>query len=302
MNVQPSTSFEAVAKFPTGLTGTLGVRIIDNAGSTTLARQTSGIAEYPAGSGIYQVTLTSPGTAGQYSLVWDDADGHFAQDDLFVTSESVETVVGDGNLYITAADLRAILGTAGQTYDDTAITIAVNGASRAIDAFKGTWYYPITQTRKYTALERRDVILPVADLVSVSSVLIDTDGDGTWETTLAADTDYLLEPANAALDGLPFTQLWLRETSRYRWPRHQQAIKVAATWGWAEAPAQVKTSAALLANRFLTRLRQAPLAVVIQAANDMVAMARLGSVDPDVVSNLESLPSRRTNHASLQLS
>ena len=64
ITVQPSTSFEAVAQFDTGLTGTLGVRITDNAGATTLARTTAGITEYPAGSGIYAVTLTSPGAGG----------------------------------------------------------------------------------------------------------------------------------------------------------------------------------------------------------------------------------------------
>lgn len=301
MYVNPSTSFEAVAKFPTGLTGSLGVRIIDNVGGTTLARQTTGIAEYPAGSGIYAVTLTSPGTAGQYSIVWDDGAGHWADDDLLVTSVNLDSVVGDGNLYITVDDLRAILGTTGETYDETAIVLACNSASRGIDAFKGTWYYPLTQTRKYSCRDRRDLTLPVDDLVSVTSILIDTDGDGSWETSLDADTDYLLEPVNASLDGVPYTQIVLRESSQYRWPRYQQAIKVSGSWGWAEAPAQVKTAAALLANRFLVRLRQAPLAVVIQAANEMVAMARLGSVDPDVITMLESLPERRTSHRSLQL-
>lgn len=300
VNVHPSTSFEFVAKFPTGLAAVLGVRIIDNVGGTTLAR-TTGFSEYPAGSGVYAITLTSPGTAGQYSLVVDDADGHWATDDLFVTSQDVETVVGDGNLYITVDDLRAILGTTGETYDDTAIVLACNSASRGIDAFKGTWYYPLTQTRKYSCRDRRDLTLPVDDIVTVTSILIDTDGDGVWETSLAADTDYLLEPVNASLDGVPYTQIVLRESSQYRWPRYQQAIKVAGNWGWSEAPAQVKTAAALLANRFLVRLRQAPLAVVIQAANEMVAMARLGSVDPDVVTMLEALPERRTSHRSLQL-
>jgi hypothetical protein len=68
----PGASFEAtLTGAPTGLAGTLGVRILDNAGGTTTARATAGIAEFPAGSGFYTVTLTAPTTAGQYSVFWD---------------------------------------------------------------------------------------------------------------------------------------------------------------------------------------------------------------------------------------
>lgn len=88
MNVAPSTSFEAVADLGvTGLVGTCGVRVIDNTGLTTVARVTAGIIEYPAGSGIYEMTLTSPAVAGQYTILWDDGvstPGHVAVEDLVV--------------------------------------------------------------------------------------------------------------------------------------------------------------------------------------------------------------------------
>ena len=92
MYVNPSTSFEATAEFATGLTGTLGVRITDNEGNTTTPRATAGITEYPAGSGLYAVTLTSPGTAGQYSLAWKLASTGEIRgvDDLTVVEMSSE--------------------------------------------------------------------------------------------------------------------------------------------------------------------------------------------------------------------
>ena len=72
MNVAPGATYEAVIDW--GATGqTLGLRVIDNAGATTVARLTTNITEYPAGSGIYARTgNTAPSTAGQYTLVWDD--------------------------------------------------------------------------------------------------------------------------------------------------------------------------------------------------------------------------------------
>jgi hypothetical protein len=69
---KPSASFEAVVQgFPTGLTGTVGVQIVDNVGGVTVARTTTGITETPSGSGIYTKTLAAPSSAGQYTVVWD---------------------------------------------------------------------------------------------------------------------------------------------------------------------------------------------------------------------------------------
>lgn len=63
------STFEAVVDgFPTGLVGTLGVRILDTpGGAVVLARTTAGIAEAPAGSGLYGVSLTAPVAVGSYS-------------------------------------------------------------------------------------------------------------------------------------------------------------------------------------------------------------------------------------------
>lgn len=119
MNVKPSADFEAVAKFPTGLAGTIGLRIIDNEGATTLDRFTAGITEYPAGSGIYQVTLTSPDTSGQYTLVWDDGNDHWATDDLVVTfSAPGEPPAGD--TYADVTELARILKIRAPSVDQTA--------------------------------------------------------------------------------------------------------------------------------------------------------------------------------------
>lgn len=55
-----------------GLIGTLGVRIIDNAnGADAVARTTTGMTEVPAGSGHYIATLTAPAAKGEYTILWD---------------------------------------------------------------------------------------------------------------------------------------------------------------------------------------------------------------------------------------
>ncbi len=92
---KPSTSFESTATgFPTGLTGTIGVRVTDGVGGTTIARTTSGIVETPAGSGIYVATLTAPVSIGQYQVTWDDAGSPttWAAEELTVTATGSQTV------------------------------------------------------------------------------------------------------------------------------------------------------------------------------------------------------------------
>jgi len=69
---RPSEQFEASASgFPSGLVGTIGVRVSDGEGGTVVARTTQGIIEFPEGSGIYSAVLLAPGTTGQYQVIWD---------------------------------------------------------------------------------------------------------------------------------------------------------------------------------------------------------------------------------------
>lgn len=83
----PGGSFLAVLEeAPAGLTGTLGVRVIEPSGVERLARTTVGINEQPPGSGIYNVTLAAPVDMGDYLVVWD-ADGVNAVEQLEVTGD-----------------------------------------------------------------------------------------------------------------------------------------------------------------------------------------------------------------------
>src|SRR4051794_23381022 len=109
----PGVTFETtLSGAPTGLVGTLGIRILDNAGGTALARTTAGIAEFPAGSGFYAVTLTAPSTAGQYTVMWDTGSvspSTTFTDDLIVTSSAAGTSTPSGIDLCTLADVRALM-------------------------------------------------------------------------------------------------------------------------------------------------------------------------------------------------
>ena len=66
----PSATFHAYLQgAPSGLTGTLGVKVTDPSGSVVTARTTSGIAEIA--TGIYHKLLTAPAPNGRYLVIWD---------------------------------------------------------------------------------------------------------------------------------------------------------------------------------------------------------------------------------------
>ena len=106
--VKPSKTFEASAtNFNTGLVGTIGVRVTDGQGGTTINRTTSGIVESPSGSGIYTATLTAPAAVGQYEVVWDDAGSPttWAAEDLTVTASGAVPVTGASGVGMTFTEL-----------------------------------------------------------------------------------------------------------------------------------------------------------------------------------------------------
>lgn len=73
IQANPGTEFTAgVSTGVTGQVGLLAVQIVLPADEQTMVpRTTAGIVEFPAGSGVYGVTLIAPNPAGAYMLIWD---------------------------------------------------------------------------------------------------------------------------------------------------------------------------------------------------------------------------------------
>jgi hypothetical protein len=134
--------FEArMVNGPTGLFGTVGVRVLDNQGAIVTARHTTGIIEDPAGSGSYVANLTAPLTIGQFTVLWDTDPAGVASpvnstvEDLVVVSGASVQVIpgdpGDGTLpcspWTTAATVKARYPDLAAALDadiDNAISIA----------------------------------------------------------------------------------------------------------------------------------------------------------------------------------
>ena len=121
---------------------TLGVRLDDNQGSTSVARVT-GFVESPAGSGIYYLSaFTFPDDAGDYVLIFNDdgttyAPDHVSTRPVTVTSSAPEGDY-DGTTYATAEELLAILNVrnasaAQSTKADRVLLAAAGEINRELD-------------------------------------------------------------------------------------------------------------------------------------------------------------------------
>jgi hypothetical protein len=304
--VAPSAEFETSIDWGvTGLEGTLRVSLLDGAGGTATAATTSGVAEFPANSGRYEVTLTAPGTGGQYAVFWDDGSvtvGHTAPgDDLLVTSDPATAAGGTSNLYITASELKASTDLTNETFLDDLVDDCVAAASRAIDNFRRDIgpFFPSTQTRYYTPQDGI-VRLPIHVLNTLTTLSVDMDGDGTWEDTWAQGTEFWLEPTNAVADGIPYHTVALILRNQAYFPRTPRSVKITGSFGWAETPIVVKQAARLLATKLVQR-KDTPYGILV-AGQEMVAAAKFGSLDPDAAQLLRGLPARNNSPiSSIQL-
>lgn len=97
------------------------------------------------------------------------------------------------NCYTTPTQIKNRLGLGVTTYDAQLLRLCEQ-ASRAVDRFCHRQFFIESGTRVFYPVA--PWVLPVADVLSVSSLGVDTDEDGDVDTAWAAG-DYRLEPANA---------------------------------------------------------------------------------------------------------
>ena len=161
------------------------------AGADTITDTALGLEMFPTGARIRVQGSTS--NDGYYTIVSGGVAGVITLATGTLTAEAA----GDS---VTITDVTDV-------QDDAKLESMVEAISRAIDAELETRFYTTAsdETRYYVA-EFADVLFCPDDIVAVTALYTDDDGDGTYENTWAA-TDYDLEPYNASADGRPYRQV-----------------------------------------------------------------------------------------------
>lgn len=159
--------------------------------------------------------------------------------------------------YTTRALLKSRLGI-NDTTDDTMLDAIITAVSRQIDDYCGRRFYAATETRYYTASHCGSLL--VDDVLSVSSLQTDDDGDRTYENTWAT-TDYDLEPANAQLESQPqpYWRICITPNSNYGFPVGvSRGVKITGSFGFASSTPAVIAEACLHQSELTYRQKDNP--------------------------------------------
>lgn len=185
------------------------------------------------------------------------------------------------NAYATLNQLKAHIrmGTA-DTADDTLLEMAIESASRLIDDdCDRVFFAGGTAVTRYFAGDDA-LTLDIDDNISITSVELDEDGDGAYDTTLAT-TDYQTEPLNNLNAGQTWPTTRLRATGSYQWPvdAGRSTVKIIGQWGFGTAVPTIITQACCLQAARIYKRADAPFGVA--GFGDMGAV-RVTRTDPDV--------------------
>jgi hypothetical protein len=172
------------------------------------------------------------------------------------------------NGYLTVQEAQNYIG---RQYADGSgiLDDVITAVSRMIDRHCGRHFYTVTATRYFDTNEPDELELgPYNDLVTITTLKSDQDGDGAYEMTHAAGT-YQLTPVGAttrAPYAQPFTEIELL-SSATSFPLgtatgREGLIEVVGSWGWPTAvPIEVKQAARILCAE-MAKVQDAPLGLV----------------------------------------
>ena len=140
------------------------------------------------------------------------------------------------NGYTTLATFQAYTGMSTVTADETVnIEKAIESASRSIDRMTNRrfWADATATARQYRATDFYRLFVDDISSTSGLQVKTDTGGDGTYETTLTLNVDYILDPINAPQQERPFTVVTMVGTTLFPSPINlRPGIQVTAKFGW----------------------------------------------------------------------
>jgi hypothetical protein len=204
--------------------------------------------------------------------------------------------VAIANGYATLAQIKSALRIAsGDATDDALLEMAVESASRLIDAYCGrNFILAGTATRYYNT--ESPYVVQIDDARSITAVETSTGLDGVYDTawtigTAGGEGDAQPEPINDYLGGVVWPYTRIRAIGDYSFPTGpENSIKVTAVFGWPNIPVTVTQATILQSSRIFTRL-QSPLGVA--GFGDMGIMRVSRGLDPDVVQLVEGY--RRVN-------
>ncbi len=140
------------------------------------------------------------------------------------------------NSYASLTELKNILGVTSTT-DDVMMRKILEAASRSIESYCNRVFYSVTSTKYFNGA----VTLWIPDLLSVTTLKTDEDGDGTFENTFdgtAGTGDYIKYGTGLedSLNTFPYTRLEINPNGDYGSFASgvKRGVEIAGVWGYGD--------------------------------------------------------------------
>lgn len=193
------------------------------------------------------------------------------------------------NGYATLNEVRRRLPD-GPIVDDNDLESIIEGVSRFVDKDRGRRFYAVSETRYYVPASANFVVID--DLLSLTTLKTDEDGDQTFERTWTS-ADYLLSPFNAALDGKPYFSIERSRLGSLLFPVDFRSVEVAGSFGYASTtPKTVHEYCILFSMRLLER-KESLFGHAVITAKKVVQIVGLDK-DTEMLAMLNAIPKRWT--------
>lgn len=243
------------------------------------------IVSAPAGTVRYDwsaADVTAIGTTGGTFLVWWQVTTAGKTQDVGEALIEFIAHAPTSQMYVELEDLKKTLQLDGLNYANLDLKDIIAAASRKVNDHTERRFYldaDANQVRYYTPDD--PWTLYVDDIVTVTSLKTDDAGDGTFENTWVANTDYVAYPLNAVTDAEPWTHFCVHPSGSFTFPTAMpRSVELTGKFGWSAVPWQVKLATKMLAHRYVKRVREAATGVVGFGMDG--AVVRVMSVDPDI--------------------
>jgi hypothetical protein len=152
------------------------------------------------------------------------------------------------NGYITLANLKTYLKI-DDSVEDTLLESIIESASRSIDKIANRRFYLDGSASVRTYRPNNVVMSIVDDFGSTTGLVVKTDPDdtGTYQTTLTLNSDFIVEPTNAAAKGRPWTTITIVGSTGFSLPTDlRPQLQVTARWGWPTVPDDIEQATYIL--------------------------------------------------------